>query len=73
MNEIKMVTWNIENFVKLDEMMKSHKLITSLNNADLIFFQEWKLIEGLSLINKLNEQINKTSDKFNCITVDRCC
>jgi len=66
--QIKMITWNIENFVKINKIIKDTNAIYNLKQADLIFFQEWKQIEGLILINKLNNGTHK----FKCITKDRC-
>jgi hypothetical protein len=63
------VSWNVENFVKINEMIKHTGLINKLIKTDLIFLQEWKNEEGLILINKLKNLKNH----FLFIYVDRCC
>jgi hypothetical protein len=38
------VSWNVENFVKINEMIKHTGLINKLIKTDLIFLQEYFVI-----------------------------
>lgn len=71
MKNINIISWNIENFIKIDEIINNHRLIQLLINTDIIFFQEWveKIDKGILLFNILN----KFESKFQYNYIDRCC
>lgn len=82
---IKFTTWNIENFVKINEIIEDKTLRDKLKENDIIFLQEWKNDKGegtkfIEYLNTRNQEENGTSTEntslaknFTNEVADRCC
>ena len=65
-NSLKIISWNIEDFTKIDNIYKSD-IFAKLKDCDIILIQEWKVDKGDNFVKELNKPINK----FNYNNVDR--
>lgn len=63
-NIIKVISWNVENFININILLKDSELLYQLSTHSIILIQEWNDTEGIKLINILNNNFNKFTYVF---------